>query len=466
MIGMNKRQVAGSGVAMLLFTMFLLMAPLATYADTVDDYIQAQMRWQHIPGLSLAVVKDGRIVKARGYGLANVETNTPATLATVYKIGSVSKQFLAAGIMLLYEQGKVGLDDKISKYLDGTPATWKDITIRHLLTHTSGIVREAPGFDPLKVQPDIEVIRTAYPLPLLSAPGAHWAYSNVNYYCLAEIIHKITGKTWGQFISESIFAPAGMSATRTTTTSDIVPHRANGYTSTEKGIVNSETWLCLRPSGAFLSTVLDFAKWDAALYSTSVLTASSRARMWEPVRLNDGTTYGYGFGWFLGRLQGHKRIYHGGGVPGFVCEFDRFVDDRLTVVLMANISNRALGDVAIDVAGLYVPALKPAIESPIPDTEPRVTAHMRAVLSGLTQGTLEPNTFTPEVTSQLTNALKFGTFNVLRTFGPLRAFRLIERKHEEDNNSYGYRLTYRNISLFIDCTFDKQGKISRFGLHD
>ena len=136
----------------------LLTAAVVVRADNVDDFVKAEIQNQHIAGVSIAVIKDGKIVKAEGYGFANIELNVPAKPETVYKIGSVSKQFIASGIMLLIDEGRISLDDKISKFLDGTPETWKDINVRHLLTHTSGIVREAPGFDPMKVQNDADVI--------------------------------------------------------------------------------------------------------------------------------------------------------------------------------------------------------------------------------------------------------------------------------------------------------------------
>jgi CubicO group peptidase (beta-lactamase class C family) len=147
----------------------------------------------------------------------------------VYKIASISKQFLAAGIMLLVEEGKIGLDDKVSKYLDGTPETWREITIQHLLTHRSGLDDDPPGYDPFKVQADADVIKSAYPMKVLFSPGEGWSYSNVDYFALAEIIHKVSGKPWSEFLTENIFAQAGMLSTRTTTTTDIVPERASGY---------------------------------------------------------------------------------------------------------------------------------------------------------------------------------------------------------------------------------------------
>lgn len=155
-----------------LYSLCLLITLVATIrADSIDDLIRAEMKRQNIPGLSIAIVKDGKTIKAQGYGLANLEHEVPASAETVYKIASVSKQFIASGILLLVQEKKVDLNDKISKFLDGTPDTWKDITIRHLLTHTSGIIREPPAYDPLKIQNDAEVIKSAYPLPLRILPA-------------------------------------------------------------------------------------------------------------------------------------------------------------------------------------------------------------------------------------------------------------------------------------------------------
>ena len=238
-----------------LVLIVMFAAAVAVRADKVDDYVRAVMQKQHVPGAAVAVVRDGKVIKAAGYGMANVELNVAATPDTVFKIGSVSKQFLSAGIMLLVQDGKLSLDDKISKFLDGTPDAWKDITIRHLLTHTSGLVREAPGFDPLKIQSDADVIKTAYASPLVFKTGDKWQYCNVGYFSLAEIIHKVSGKPWGDFLTERVFAPLGMNSTRTTTMTDLVPNRANGYAWAKGKYQNADVYFALRPSGAFLSTV-------------------------------------------------------------------------------------------------------------------------------------------------------------------------------------------------------------------
>lgn len=350
---MFRRRTASFALVLLLVTV------IALRADETDDLVKAEMQKQHIPALSLAVIRDGKIIKAKGYGLANVELNVPATAETVYKIGSVSKQFIAAGILLLVQENKINLDDKISKFLDGTPDTWKEITVRHLLTHTSGMVRDAPGFDPLKIQTDADVIKSAYSSPLGFTPGDRSEYSNTGYFTLAEIIRKVSAKLWEDFLNERLFAPLAMSATRTTTNTEIIPNRADGYVWRANKLENANIFIALRPSGAFLSSVLDLAKWDAALYNDRILKQSLRDQMWSPFRLNNGSNHPYGFGWYLDTVGGHKLVRHGGSLPGFRAEFVRFGDDKLTVAILANGDNANLSPIALAVADRYIPDLIP-----------------------------------------------------------------------------------------------------------
>lgn len=375
-------------IAFLAFVL-LLVATVAARADKVDDFIKAEMQKQRIPGLSLAVVKDGKIVKAEGYGLANVELNVPATAQTVYKIGSVSKQFIAAGIMLLVEENKINLDDKISKFLEGTPDSWKEITVRQLLTHTAGLVREAPGFDPFKIQTDADVIKTAYSLPLGFAPGEKVVYSNTGYFTLAEIIRKVSGKSWEDYLSERLFTPLAMNSTRTTTNTEIVQNRANGYVWTANKLQNASVYFALRPSGAFLSSVLDLAKWDAALDTDKILKQSVRNEMWSPVKLNNGTTFPYGFGWSLGTMGGRKLVRHGGSLPGFSAEFVRFSGDKLSIIILANGNNANLDSIAPNVAEIYIPGLIPK----------RVAAKVDPKIFDIYAGQYQPN---PSLTFTIT----------------------------------------------------------------
>jgi CubicO group peptidase (beta-lactamase class C family) len=333
-----------------------LLLPAAR-SDEIDDYVKAEMDKRHVPGVSLAVIKEGKVVKAQGYGLANVELNVPARPETVYKIGSVSKQFIAAGIMLLVQDGRIKVDDKLSTYLEGTPEAWKDITIRHLLTHTSGLAREAPGFASLKVQGDAALIKTAYAEKLGFAPGEKWRYCNLGYFALAEILRKVSGKPWGEFLRERVFVPLGMDSTRVTTARDIVPNRADGYYWRGK-LENDEIMLAVRPSGAFLSSVLDLARWDAALYSGAMLSKATLDEMWTPVTLSDGTQHPYGYGWEVSAMHDRRVVRHGGTITGFRANYLRLLDDNVSIVVLSNGGTALPGVIAIEVARHYVAALR------------------------------------------------------------------------------------------------------------
>lgn len=346
-----------------LIVLLALTSVAAAQTDTLDRYVREEMGKQGIPGLSLAVVKDGKVIKSAGFGLANVELNVAATPETVYKVGSVSKQFLASAIMILVQDGKLALNDPITKHFPDAPDTWKEITIWHLLTHTSGLVREAPGFNPLKVQKDEDVIRTAYPVPLVFPTGKSWQYCNVGYFALAEIITRVSGKPWPEFLDERVFKPIGMNATRTTTINDLVPKRATGYYHDKNVMKNAGDYLALRPSGAFLSSVLDLAKWDAALYTDQILNAGTRTQMWKPAAVTtnkspEGQPVSYGFGWFIDSARSHRLVYHGGSLPGFRATMLRFVDDRLTIIVLTNGDEARPEVIARGVAAYFLPELK------------------------------------------------------------------------------------------------------------
>jgi CubicO group peptidase (beta-lactamase class C family) len=332
-----------------------MAATVVADADQTDDFIRAEMRRQNIPGLSLVVLERGEVIKAEGYGLANIKLQIPATPQTVYKIASVSKQFIAAGIMVLVQEGRLGLNDSVRTYLEGTPPEWNGITIRHLLTHTSGLVREAPGFDPFKAQSDAAVISTAYSLPLRFAPGEKWEYSNTGYFVLAEVIRTVTGRPWPEYLRDAVFTPSGMNTTWPTNTTERVPNRAQGYVDND-ALRDAPEWLALRPSGAFLSTAMDLAKWDATLYTDKVLRESTRRQMWTPVTLNDSSSYPYGFGWMFLDVNGYRLVHHPGGMPGARADVARFVDEGLTIILVMNLDDVDINTLVTGVATRYLPA--------------------------------------------------------------------------------------------------------------
>ena len=318
----------------LVVALLLAVVRLAR-ADAVDDLVKAEMGRQQIPGLALAVVKDGKLVKAAGYGLANVAEKTAVLPETVFRIASVGKQFIATGIMLLVEEGKLGLEDRLEKLIEDVPAAWAPLTVRQLLSHTSGLVRESPGYLGGVRQPDINVIRAAYLLPLQFVPGEKYQYSNVGYFTLAEIMRRKSGMPWGDFVMARVFKPAQLNATATTDQPPRGP-RAVGYAGKDGEWTPVVDAIAVRPSGAFHSTVLDLARWDTLLDGDTVLKAASRAEMWKPTRLNDGKLYDYGLAWTVGTKNGRSVIRHGGSQSGFRTEFMRFPKEHVTVIVLAN----------------------------------------------------------------------------------------------------------------------------------
>jgi CubicO group peptidase (beta-lactamase class C family) len=331
-------------------------------AARIDAFVYDEMTRQQIPGIAAAVVKDGHVVLAKGYGLANVEHQVPVKPETVFQSGSVGKQFTATAVMLLVEQGRVSLDDPITKYLPEGAVRWKAIKVRHLLTHTCGTTDYPPHFDFRRDYTEAALVRRAAAIPLAFAPGTKWSYSNIGYLLLGVLIHRVTGVFYGDFLREKIFDPLGMSTTRIINEADIVPNRAAGYRLV-KGELKNQEWvsptLNTTADGSLYLSVLDLANWDAALYTERVLRRDSLDRMWTPVMLNSGKSYPYGFGWALGSIRGHRIVEHGGAWQGFKSAIVRFPDDRLTVILLANLAQTDASKLAHAVAGIVDPDLAP-----------------------------------------------------------------------------------------------------------
>ena len=320
----------------------------------VDTLIKNAMERNNISVLSLAVVKDG-IIKCAGYGTADRENRIRAAPETAYHIGSVGKQFIATGIMLLVENRQLGLDDSAVRYLRGAPTEWSGITVRHLLTHTAGLRREPVGYDPDVDTPDADLIRNSYSRDLLFPPGRDYAYSNLGYFLLAELIRVVTGDRWSKFIESRVFAPAGLNMTRPTDRTDDLPRLAKGYRWRNGRWIPARRPVGLRPSGAFVSTVLDLAKWDQVLRTDQVLARASREPMWTRVPLSSGETSNYGFGWLLAPQRGRVlQVFHAGRPRsgGFRAAMRRYLDEDLAVVVLTN-SHDAIGLRPPDIADLY-----------------------------------------------------------------------------------------------------------------
>lgn len=340
----------------------LLVSPSVFGGASADALIARHMEAKKVPGMSVAVIRDGVVVKAQGYGFANLEHRVPASAETIYQSGSVGKQFTAMLIVMLSQQGKIGLDDSLRKYFPDAPDAWTPITIRHLLTHTSGLSSDiyAKAIDLRRDYSEDELFEVLGTLPLEFQPGQRFSYSNAGYVLLGILIRKVTGRFYGDVLHDLIFQPAGMKTARIIDEGAIVPNRAAGYRLVEQEL-NNQNWvsptLNTTADGSLYLSVLDLVKWDAALQGDQLVTPTVRQSMWTPYTLSDGNAGPYGLGWFVSQRNGHAVVEHGGSWQGFDTHIAHFPDQRLTVVVLANLRGAATGALAHALAGHYEAAL-------------------------------------------------------------------------------------------------------------
>ena len=333
-----------------------------TFADPVDDVVKNLMAAHQIPGLVLQVARHGHTVKTTAYGRANLEWEVPATPDTVFEIGSITKQFTAACILILMQDGKLSLDDPISHYLTNTPASWGDITIRHLLTHTSGITNYTglDGFELARHLTQAQFIAKMGEQPKLFATGARYSYCNSGYNLLGFIVENVSGQTYWDFLTARILQPLGMNTTVKRDPSRILPRRAAGYDFLAGHRVNRDVnYTDLFSAGEIAATVGDLMKWNAGLDADQILGNAAKAQWWTAGKLNDGTSIGYGFGWFLTPLAGHRCHAHGGATSGFSAANQRYPDDGLELVILTNSGEEGIATtVAQAVAKIYLTPIK------------------------------------------------------------------------------------------------------------
>ena len=316
----------------------------ATLAAKVDTIAQAAMAAEHIPGLSIAVLRGADTVVLRGWGYANVELRAPATPQTVYRLGSITKQFTALAILQLVEQGRLTLDDTLQRFVPNFPTPGRHVTIRQLLNHTSGI----PSYTSIgrtwqdKMRLDLShdsllaLVKDRAPD---FAPGERFLYDNTGYYLLGMVIESASGQSYAQYLAQHEFAPLGLAATSYCETRPVIADRAQGYQVDSSGAVANADFISMSQpfaAGSLCSTVLDLLTWQRALAGDRLVRPGGYAMMSTPGRLNNGNATGYGFGLGASTANGHRQIGHGGGINGFSTQLSAYPDDSLTVVVLAN----------------------------------------------------------------------------------------------------------------------------------
>lgn len=300
----------------------------------VEAWLGPIVREDLISGTVL-IAQNGQVLLSQGYGPADREQDRPNTPQTKFRLGSLSKQFTAAAILVLEQQGRLRVDDPLARYYPEFPRAG-EITLHHLLSHTSGIpnYNQRPDYGDKMLLPwTIEqVVSWMRPDSLEFDPGERFSYSNSNYVLLAGIIERVSGQTYARFLQEAIFAPAGMNDTGQDLHTRVLPHRATGHVSFGEEVERApyRDMPFMSGAGSLYSTALDLLRWDQALYTDRILTAESRQKMFTP----HSATYGYG--WFVEDRGGHRCVSHRGEINGFIVSLDRYVDDRIVVVSLFN----------------------------------------------------------------------------------------------------------------------------------
>jgi CubicO group peptidase (beta-lactamase class C family) len=311
-------------------------------AASIDALVASEMSRQRIPGIAVGVVRRGQVLLANGHGLANVEHEVPVTTSTVFQAGSLGKQFAAVAAMLLVEDGRLSLDGSITRFFTDAPASWQPITVRHLLTHTSGIPNFADGvMDMRRDYSEDELARLAFELPLAFPAGSRWEYSDTGYVLLGIVVGRASGRFYGDVLRDRVFGPLGMAGARVISEETIVMHRAAGYLRAD-GQLRNQAWVApslnTTADGSLYLSLDDWLRWEQALRRRAVLQPGSWTQVFTPVRLTDGGTFPYGFGWALNDGPGPAWYRHEGAWQGFKAAYLHAVDADLTVIVLCNLA--------------------------------------------------------------------------------------------------------------------------------
>jgi len=444
----------------------LLLLPFAAHADAVDDYIKGEMARMKIPGLTLGIVKDGKLIRTEAYGLSDIEHDVPATKDDIFEIGSVTKQFTAVAVMMLVEDGKVSLDDPVTKYLDDVPKSWEKVTLRHMLYQTSGFPDYAlvPGLGIVEDFNRAKFVKTMGEMPFDFEPGTTWAYSNTNYALLGWVIEKAAGKDYMAFVQERIIQPLGMTKTSFSNPYVVVKRRSHGYLLNQGNVLRMPAMAAsVNSDGTIMSNIEDMAKWDTALRTGKLLKPESYRLLWAPASLKSGRTRAYGMGFFLSPPQFPKFIGHHGNSAGYGASHSHWPEKNLSVIVLCNIYPAPGNVIAQGVAETLEPSLKfkPDTTAASADPDTKRTEKVSQALAKLATNTADPELMEPELTAPMTTGrMKMGP-------GQYGMFRKIDKIDFVAANKQGKDtwLTYRvataprNFTVYV--LMSEAGKVAQ-----
>lgn len=426
-----------------------------------DAIIRDELRSQQIPGLAIAVIDHGKVILAQGYGYANLEHQVPVITDTVFQSGSVGKQFTSAAVMLFVQDGKLSLDDPITRYLPEAPPEWADIRIHHLLTHTSGIrdYGYEASFDKRRAYTETDLVRMACAQPLEFLPGERYSYSNAGYLLLGAILDRLGGRHYSEALRERIFAPLGMNSARLIDEAAIVPHRAAGYR-LQDGHVANQHWVAPEQNttadGSLYLSINDMIAWDRGLRAGRILSATSWQKVYTPVTLLSGNSYPYGFGWDVTNINGQEVHAHSGGVDGFETYIVRYLGDDLSLIVLTNLEDADPERIARRVAGVLRDDLRTPDRHAIADTEPARRATLEQLLQRARAGTLNASDL-PHVEGGFQPSNATSLRSSFEGLGDLQSLVLVARDPLGDDEHSDYLATFAHGSRVITYTVDSHG---------
>jgi D-alanyl-D-alanine carboxypeptidase len=448
----------------------LSMVPFVFSEPPVTAAVTQLVNEQHGVGTAIGIFHDGQLIYIKTFGLRNVADSKPVDADTRFEIGSVTKQFTAAAILQLQEQGKLSIDDRLAKYLPDFPRA-DQVTLRQLLNQVSGLPDYTDMPDivaEMATVPDAAPKIAAYVAarPLDFTPGTKWEYSNTNYWLLGQVVAKVSGTTWEDYVREHLFAPAGMTHSGFIGDEPSFDDFATPYW---QGLKNDgplepapkllESWP--GGAGAIVSTIGDLAAWDTALAGGKIVSHDDFVLMSSAAKLANGKSTGYGMGLAVDVHDGHERIWHNGGTNGSVTENATYPNDRLDIIVLAN---SVRGDPsAVESAALeamYPDALA-AAQKPAPGEDLAMRPRILHLIDGFLNGTIQPSDMTPEMQQAMTPATIKKSAANFATYGPPIAEIFKQKLETGDGTWYLYRVEFaHNVENFAIKIDKKTGSVS------
>jgi CubicO group peptidase (beta-lactamase class C family) len=445
-------------------------APVSIQTGNLPATIASAIKTSRIPGVGIGVVVNGRLVFGAGYGVKNLDTQSPVTPATRFEIGSITKQFTAAAILQLKEQGKLKLSDPLGKYVPEYPLG-KNITIEQLLWQVSGIpdyINDVPNLEkialskPGGLRNGLENIKGR---PLYFKPGTQWRYSNTNYLLLGAVVERVSHMPWEAFVRKNIFTRAGMTHSAFIPDEPHLPDMATGYRA-GKGRLSPvpAKWLHALSNGwagsdgAIVSTVGDMARWDNAFFGGKIVNAADVRLATTADILPSGKSTYYGFGWAIGDLDGEKRIWHNGSTLGFGAANEYFPDLHEAIVVLTNNENGASGSDIAFFEALH-PSIAGAARKSASGEDPRITAIAREWIHRIQTGHVDRSQLTPYADQNITPDELAMAQETLGSLGDPQLVYL-GRSSRNGATTYNYRVIFKAVTLLMNMEVDRNGKVN------